>query len=105
MNEFSVITIMNEATINVLKSKKVDCSINLKIKEYLKDEALFFRVSPQRAYEILSSVGVKKEQLENTYKKLVSQKIFYELLNKGKIKEDDNNIIIRYATNRLWWYI
>lgn len=45
MNEFSVITIMNEATINVLKSKKVDCSINLKIKEYLKDEALFFRVS------------------------------------------------------------
>lgn len=51
MNEFSVITIMNEATINVLKSKKVDCSINLKIKEYLKDEALFFRVSPQRAYE------------------------------------------------------
>jgi len=27
MNEFSVITIMNEATINVLKSKKVDCSI------------------------------------------------------------------------------
>lgn len=73
MNEFSVITIMNEATINVLKSKKVDCSINLKI----------------------------KEQLENTYKKLVSQKIFYELLNKGKIKEDDNNIIIRYATNRL----
>lgn len=98
MNEFSVITIMNEATINVLKSKKVDCSINLKIKEYLKDEALFFRVSPQRAYEILSAVGVKKEQLENTYKKLV---IFYELLNKGKIKEDDNNIIIRYATNRL----
>ena len=44
---------------------------------------------------------LKKEQLENTYKKLVSQKIFYELLNKGKIKEDDNNIIIRYATNRL----
>lgn len=105
MNEFSVITIMNEATINVLKSKKVDCSINLKIKEYLKDEDLFFRVSPQRAYEILSAVGVKKEQLENTYKKLVSQKTFYELLNKGKIKEDDNNIIIRYATNRLWWYI
>ena len=33
MNEFSVITIMNEATINVLKSKKVDCSINLKMKE------------------------------------------------------------------------
>ena len=66
---------------------------------------LFFRVSPQRAYEILSAVGVKKEQLENTYKKLISQKTFYELLNKGKIKEDDNNIIIRYATNRLWWYI
>ena len=62
---------------------------------------LFFRVSPQRAYEILSAVGVKKEQLENTYKKLISQKTLYELLNKGKIKEDDNNIIIRYATNRL----
>ena len=74
MNEFSVITIMNEATINVLKSKKVDCSINLKIKEYLKDEALFFRVSPQRAYEILSAVGVKKEQLENTYKKFFRER-------------------------------
>ncbi len=35
MNEFSVITIMNEATINVLKSKKVDCSINLKKKKIL----------------------------------------------------------------------
>ena len=101
MNEFSVITIMNEATINVLKSKKVDCSINLKIKEYLKDEPLIFRVSPQRANEIISADGLKKEQLENTYKKLISQKTFYELLKKGKIKEDDNNIIIRYATNRL----
>ena len=64
---------------------------------------LFFleKVTNEKLNEILNAVGVKKEQLENTYKKLVSQKIFYELLNKGKIKEDDNNIIIRYATNRL----
>lgn len=101
MNEFSVITIMNEAAISISKRKKTDCSINLKIKEFLKDEAFFFKISPQKAHEILSAIGVKKDQLENVYKKLISRKVFYELLNKGKIKLNDSSIVIKYTTNRI----
>ena len=68
MNEFMVINIMNEAMIKTLKSKNENCDINLKIKELLKDEALFFKINKKNAYEILKRVGVKQEQLENVYK-------------------------------------
>ena len=48
------------------------------------------------AYKILEKVGVKEESLENVYKKLISPNRFYDLLNRGKIKASDNNIIIKY---------
>ena len=44
MNEFMVIDVMNEAMIETLKSKKENCETNLKIKEALKDEAIFFKI-------------------------------------------------------------
>lgn len=45
MDEFKVIVVMNEAMIGVLKDKNSDYSVNLKIQEYLQDEALFLRLT------------------------------------------------------------
>lgn len=101
MNEFKVIDVMNEAMLNLLKNKNTNYEKNMKIKEYLKDEALFFKINKLNAYEILLNVGVKQEQLENVYKKLTSSDVFYDLLNRGKINADDDNLIVRYNVYRL----
>ena len=71
------------------------------IKNLLKDEAVFFKIDKSKAYEILKNVGVKQEQLENVYKKLISSDVFYDLLNRKIIKKDDKNILIKYTIYRL----
>lgn len=96
MDEIKVIAVMNEAMIEVLKEKGKDYSFNLKIKEELKDETFFFRINKDYAYKILYASGVKKEQLDRTYKKLIWPDEYYNLLNKGKIKENDEQIVIKY---------
>ncbi len=100
MNEFKVIEVMNEAMLELLKEKGGNFEENLKIKEYLQDEAFFFKIDKEKAYQILKSVGVKDNQLENVYKKLISPNMFYDLLNKGKIDIEDKNLIIKYKTYR-----
>ena len=100
MNEFKVIEVMNRAKIEVLKDKKEDCSLNQKIQEYLKDETLFFRINKEKAYKILQTIGVKKELLEEVYKKLINQDVYYDLLNRGKIKDDDESVIVKYKVYR-----
>lgn len=84
MNEFKVIEVMNRARIEVLKDKKEDYSLNQKIQEYLKDETLFFRINKEKAYKILQTIGVKKELLEEVYKKLINQDVYYDLFKKKK---------------------
>ena len=96
MDEFKVIDVMNEAMLKLLKDKNANYEENLKIKKYLEDEAIFFKISKPNAYKILQNVGVKQEKLEDVYKKLTSPNVFYDLLNRSKIKADDNNIIIKY---------
>ena len=100
MNEFKVIEVMNRAKIEVLKDKKEDYSLNQKIQEYLKDETLFFRINKEKAYKILKTIGVKKELLEEVYKKLINQDVYYDLLNRGKIKDDDESVIVKYKVYR-----
>lgn len=100
MDEFKIIDVMNEAMLKLLKDKNKNYEKNLKIREYLKDKAIFFKINKPTAYAILKNVGVKEEQLENVYKKLTSPNMFYDLLNKGKIKTDDENLIIKYQTYR-----
>lgn len=100
MNEFKVIEVMNRAKIEVLKDKKEDYSLNQKIQEYLKDETLFFRINKEKAYKILQTIGVKKELLEEVYKKLINQDVYYDLLNRGKIKDDDESVIVKY---KVYW--
>lgn len=96
VDELKVIAVMNEAMLKLLKSKNANYDDNIKVREYLKDEALFFKINKTNAYKILQSVGVKQEQLENVYTKLISPKVFYNLLDKGKIKKDDNSLVIKY---------
>lgn len=101
IDEFKVIVAMNKAMIEVLKDKNENIEKNLTIEQYLKDEAFFFKVNRLNAYEILQNVGVMQEQLENVYKKLISPNKYYDLVQNGKIKENDENLVIKYKTKRL----
>lgn len=96
MKEFNVIVVMNEAMLKLLKDKNAQLDDNLKIRKMLEDEAIFFKIDKPQAFQILKSVGVKPESLENVYQKLISSDVFYDLLNRGKIKEDDENLIVKY---------
>lgn len=96
MDEFKVIDVMNEAMLKLLKDKNANYEENLKIRKYLEDETIFFKISKLDAYKILEKVGVKKENLENVYKKLISPSTYYDLLNRGKIKANDENLVIKY---------
>ena len=98
MDEFKVIVVMNEAMLKLLKDKGLKNEENLKISKYLEDETIFFRIDKLQAYKILENVGVKQEKLETVYKKLISPNVFYDLLNKGKIRADDDKLIVKYNT-------
>ena len=98
MDEFIVVNVMNEAMIKLLKTKNENFEKNLKIQKLLKDEAIFFKISKEKAFSILQNVGVKPEQLEEVYKKLTTPNKFYELLNYGKIRVDDVNLVVKYDT-------
>lgn len=87
---------MNEAMLKSLKDKNSNYDENLKIKKYLADETLFFKINKMDAYKILQSVGVKKDSLEDVYKKLTSPSVYYDLLNIGKIDPNDEKLIIKY---------
>ena len=50
MDEFKIIDVMNEAMLKLLKDRNKDFQENLKIREYLKDEAIFFKINKQNAY-------------------------------------------------------
>ena len=97
MNEFEVVVIMNEAMLKLLKDKNANYDENLKIRKYLEDESIFFRIDKSMAYDILKKVGIIQEMLEHVYQKLISQEVFYDLLQKGKIKKDDA-LTIKYNT-------
>lgn len=101
MNEFIVIKVMNESMMGLLKAKNQNYEKNTKIKEYLKDETIFFKINKENAYEILQNVGVKQEKLEKVYQKLISPDVFYNLLNEGKINPDDEKLVVKYKKYRL----
>ena len=98
MNEFKVIEVMNEAMLEMLKEKKKSYEKNIEIKQYLQDEAFFFKTDKAKAYEVLENIGIKKDKIEECYKKLTSPDMFYELLHKGKINENDESLVIKYET-------
>ncbi len=90
MDEFIIIKVMNESMLRLKKSKNKDYTVNEKIKELLEDEALFFRISKKNAINLLISVGVADDKLEEVYKKLTNNEMFDKLVEKGKINKVDN---------------
>ena len=98
MDEFKVIVVMNEAMLKLLKDKNNNYEENLKIKKILEDETIFFKIDKLKAQKILQNVGVRQENIEDVYKKLTSPSVFYDLLNKGKININDNNLVVKYNT-------
>ena len=52
MDEFKIIVVMNEAMLKLLKDKNANYEENLKIKKYLEDEAIFFKINKLNAYKI-----------------------------------------------------
>ena len=98
MDEFKVIVVMNEAMLKLLKDKNNNYEENLRIKKILEDETIFFKIDKLKAQKILQNVGVRQENIEDVYKKLTSPSVFYDLLNKGKININDNNLVVKYNT-------
>ena len=98
MDEFKVIVVMDEAMLKLLKDKNNNYEENLKIKKILEDETIFFKIDKLKAQKILQNVGVRQENIEDVYKKLTSPSVFYDLLNKGKININDNNLVVKYNT-------
>ena len=98
MDEFKVIVVMNEAMLKLLKDKNNNYEENLKIKKILEDETIFFKIDKLKAQKILQNVGVRQENIEDVYKKLTSPSVFYDVLNKGKININDNNLVVKYNT-------
>ena len=96
MDKFVIIKIMNEAMIRQKMSKNEDCEKNKKIKEFLEDEALFFKIKKETAINVLINVGVKEEKLEETYQKLTEKNVYDNLIIKGKINPQDDNLIVKY---------
>ena len=105
MDEFKVIEIMNEAMLETKKEKNQDYKENQRIQELLKDEAYFFKIDKSNSIEILKNVGVKEDKIEELYKKLTSPKVYYDLLQQGKIKENDEKLVIKYDTYRKYKFI
>lgn len=95
MDEFTVIKVMNEATLRLKKNKNEDCKKNEELKKYLEDEALFFRIKKEHAIEILNSVGVAEDKLEEIYQKLTNKEMYDKLIKNGKINSSDN-LVIKY---------
>lgn len=105
MDEFKVIEIMNEAMLETKKEKNKNYQENQRIQELLKDEAYFFKIDKSNSIEILKNVGVKEDKIEEVYKKLTSPKVYYDLLQQGKIKENDEKLVIKYDTYRKYKFI
>ncbi len=102
LNEFKVVVVMNEAMIKMLRTKNKDCSVNMNIKERLRDEALFFKINKIEALKILKNIGIKEEQCESVYKKLTSSNVYYDLLYKKIIDKNDTSVLIKYETKDLF---
>lgn len=96
MDEIIVIKVMNEAQKRVLMDKGENTDKNDKIEKYLQDEAFFYKINKETAFKILTYVGVNKQELENTYNKLVCPAVFYRLIREDKLRVDDPSVIIKY---------
>ena len=101
VNVFECINIMNETNIDYKIKNQKDCSINIKIRNLLKDEAIFFKITRQKAYQLLEILEIKKEKINIVYEELISKRNFYNLLYNKKIDINDRALLIKYPTGDL----
>ena len=88
-NVFECISIINETNIDYKIKNKKDYNINIEIKNILKDQAIFFKITKQRAYQLLEALEIDKEKIGIIYEKLICKKNFYNLLYNKKININD----------------
>lgn len=96
MTELNELKLINESNIVYLKKVNANYERNEIIKNILEDEACFFKMSKDDAYLILQDIGILNEEIENTYKKLISFDEFYRLFKCKKIDLNDKEIVIKY---------
>lgn len=96
MDKFTMIKVMNEAMIRLKTSKNEDCQKDEKIKDFLKDEALFFKIKKETAIKVLMQVGVKEEKLEEIYQSLTEKNMYDNLIIRGKIDPKDDTLRVKY---------
>ncbi len=70
-NIFKCIRIINETNIEHKIRNGQDYNIDNTIREMLKDEGLFFKISKEKAYKILKVLGI--ESIDEVYEKLISK--------------------------------
>lgn len=98
VNIFECINIMNETNIDYKVRNKIDYNINIEIRKMLKDESIFFKITKQRAFQLLEALEIKKEKINKVYEELISKKTFYNLLHNRKIDINDKELLIKYPT-------
>lgn len=96
MDVLKNLMIMNEATIIYKKELGEDSNENKKIKEMLEDEACFFKLDKNIAFKVIEKIGIAKEKVEEVYNEVISKRVFYKLINDGKLNENDDNLKIKY---------
>ena len=96
MTQIEQIKLMNDTTILYLKSIGESTKRNKIINKILEDETCFFKITKEDAITILEDIGVSKNNIETIYSDLISIDTYYLLQNEGKLKENDNNIKIKY---------
>ena len=96
MNEFDVIKLMTETKLEVLKDKNENYDMYQKLYNLMADEALFYKISKKNAYRFFEKLGIKEENYEEVYGKLVSKDQYYRLVHEGKIDKNDTNLMIKF---------
>ncbi len=96
MINFKELVLMNEATIIYLDMIDEDTQRNQIINKILKDETCFFKLEREQSYIILRDIGISEEKLEETYEYLISEDVYYNLEKQGKIRENKNELLVKY---------
>lgn len=95
MTQLNEIRIMNDTMIVYLKKIGINYQRNEIIKKIFSDDACFFKMDKGDAFLILSEIGIK-DNIEETYDKLISNDVYYDLYKKGKIDKNDMDLVIKY---------
>ncbi len=95
MTRLNEIKTMNDTMIVYLKKLGINCQRNEIIKKIFADDTCFFKMSKEDAFLILNEVGIK-DNIEEIYAKLISSDVYYDLYKKGKIDENNDELVIKY---------